>query len=294
MGLLVAKRRAGRAARGLLGKALASAALVVAAAALVVASAGCGTPRERDCRVLRPRLDEAEAATGFVGNARPSVTNLFAMQAARSAAAARWLEGATLETELARDVPPLVAALGRHAELAKRVDGSLRVLGFHVVDGGAAPGPALARALAIDGGERSPLVDDLVTLDQRCGIFLAAPAAEHAECKQLAAVFAHFFAPADDLILASAHTADCLNELAAVHAAAPDVERAIRSLEAVLRDAAHLAGAALADGPAVRIVAELRALAKAGGEQRGAQAEVAQKAAALRTACVGGAAPRRP
>jgi hypothetical protein len=245
--------------------------------------------------VLLPRLDEAEAATGFVGNARPSVMNLFAMQGARSASAARWLESAMLATDLARDVPPLVEALGRHAELARKVDGSLRVLGFHVVDGGAAPGPALARALAIDGRERSPLVDDLVTLDQRCGIFLGAPAAEHPECKQLAAVFAHFFAPADDVVLASAHTTDCLSELAAVHAASPDVERALRSLEAVLRDATQLAVAALVDGPAVRIVAELRALAKAGGEQRAAQADVAQKAATLRAACTGGApAPRHP
>jgi hypothetical protein len=259
---------------------------------LLLLPAACGTPRERDCRVLLPRVEEAEAATSFVANARPDLTHLFFMQSTRSFAAARWLEGATLATDVKREVPPLVAALARHGEATKSMDGSLRALGFHAADGGPAPGPALSRALTLESRESSPFMDEVMTLNERCGIFLATPIAEHPECKQLAQVFARFLAPADEFIKSSAHVADCLADLAAVHSPAPNVERAIRALEALLRDAAAVAVAAIVDGPAVRLIAELRVLAHASGEQRAAQAEIAQHAAAIRATCTGSASAR--
>jgi hypothetical protein len=62
---------------------------LVVVAAMVVGVTACGTPRERDRRVVLPRLDEAEAATDLARSARPSVLDAFAMAAYRSAAAAR-------------------------------------------------------------------------------------------------------------------------------------------------------------------------------------------------------------
>ena len=100
---------------------------LLAAASLVA----CGTVHERDCRVLLPRLEEADEATALTGNARGDATRVYAMQAARSAAAARWLENATIASEdIKRGIAPLVEALGRHGDAANRGDGALRALGF--------------------------------------------------------------------------------------------------------------------------------------------------------------------
>ena len=58
---------------------------------LLIALPGCGSARERECRVLLPRLDEAEVATSIVLNARPDVTRAYALLASRSGAARAWL-----------------------------------------------------------------------------------------------------------------------------------------------------------------------------------------------------------
>jgi HAMP domain-containing protein len=271
---------------------------------------GCGSPRERECRVLMPRLDEAEVATSIVSNTRPDVTHTYALLASRSAAAARWLESASIETEeLRRDRAALLEALERHAAAAKRGDAALHRLGFHMADGGARPGPVLAKLYAPGSAEKPPFVGEALTLENRCGFMLvdAKGAADRSgrvddttrapegrsECSALSAVVARFLAPAEG-IPASAHVRSCMADVEAIHSTDTRVEEALRRLESLVRDVAALVIATTVDGPAVDLVAQLATLIKAVGEQQAAHKEVAATAAAMRATCVGptGARPR--
>lgn len=275
---------------------------VFALASLLTAAslAACGTVRERDCRVLLPRLEEADESTalaglvahearapgGRAGNARGGdATRIFAVQAARSTAAARWLENAAVASEdLKHGVGPLVKALGAHGDAAKRADAALRALGFHATDGGSGPGPAFSRLFAPESRAQSPYLADAMTLNDRCGFFLAEPGAAHPECGALTAVLAHFLEPAPDA-MASAHVADCLAALGAVHSPDSRVEKALRSAETIIREIGSALVAATRDGPASEIVAELRVLAKAAIEEQAAARDVLHSSAELRGIC---------
>ena len=245
--------------------------------------AGCGTPRERDCRVILPRVDEAEASTGIAGNVGRDTSRVLGNQAARSEAAVRWLEGATIATEEVRGGVPLLAeALRRHAAAARRGDAALRAVGFRGVP------KATDLSLLTGTASREPPrgVAELATLNQRCGFLLTDPAADHPECTALVNVIAHFLAPGEG-ISTSAHVADSLTELAAVHSPDAHVEAALRSLEPTVRAAGAILVAVIGETPAAAMIVQLRALTSAMSDARGAAKDVATSAATLRATCQG-------
>lgn len=261
----------------------------LASALCLLSITACGTPRDRDCRVLLPRLEEAYRTTDVAANSQPDLTRVYAMQAARSAAAARWLGSASLETDdIRRGVPPLTAALTHQADAAKRADAAIGALGFHAADGGLGALPALSKLFAAESREQSPYLADAITLNDRCGFFLAETKADFPECAELARVLARFLEPQEG-VAASAHVADRLAELAAVHSADRRVESALRSLHPIFRDIANGLLATTEDGLATDLVAQLRALLAASTEQRHAAWEVVEAVTAVRVACV---APR--
>ena len=252
---------------------------------LAVTVAACGTPRERDCRVLGPRLEEADESTSIAGNARGDVTRVYALQAARSGAAARWLAGTSLATgELARDVAPLVGALERHAEAARRADASLRALGLHRPNADAGATPHLSALFAPETKAEAPILTEAMALNDRCGFILAAPMADQPECSALTALLAHFLEPAPG-VSSSAHVADRLAELGEIHSAAPAVERALRAAEGLIRELASALVAMTADKPATETLAQLRLLAAAVNDAQAAAKEVARSSAAVRDRC---------
>jgi hypothetical protein len=233
-----------------------------------------------------PRLDEADASTGFAGNVGRDPTQLFANQAARSEAAARWLESATLVSETTTDelrVRELVASLARYAEASRRADAGLRSLGIHVaLPDSLKTKPALARLVAPESRE-NPLVADALELNQRCGFLLADPAADHPECRALVNLVAHVLGPAE--VSMKSHIADSLAELAAIHSPDARAEKALRAVEALARDAAALLLEEVPDGPAATLVTRMRGTARALGDARGAADDVKRSAESVRSMC---------
>ena len=245
----------------------------------------CGTPRERECRVLIPELAEAAAATGLTGNAGSDLAGVFAQQAARSSSASRWL-GATViaSADLASAIAPLREALDRHAEAATRADRSLRALGIHPRDADAGPLPFLASLYPASSQADSPLLGDAMALNERCGFLLATPNGSQPECGALVGILGRFLAPEPD-VKASTHVADRLAEIAAVHSTDPRTEQALRALESLARDASGALLSVTRDAAATDWIAELGNLTTAVRDQQSAASSVLANASGTRKLC---------
>ncbi|MBX3186931.1 MAG: hypothetical protein KF819_07950 [Labilithrix sp.] len=242
-----------------------------------------------ECRLTVSRLDEAQEATSFVQNAQPTPLDAFALQAARSDAAARWIASATItRPDLAAEVKTLSDDLVRHAEAARRADRSRIALGLRIPDGGAGLDPSL---FPRESREISPYLADATALNDRCGFFLADPHADYPECKALTDAASRCLAPEENAT-AIEHVDRCLAGVAEIHSADARVERALRALDA---RAAPLAKAAArtVTVDAARMIEELRALIAALGAQASARDAIASDVAKIRALCQGGAASTR-
>lgn len=257
-----------------------------AAVLLVIASTlvACGTPRERECRVLIPELAEAAAATGITGNAGSDLAGVYAQQAARSSSAARWLGATVIESpDLASAIVTLRGALDRHAEAATRADRSLGALGIHTRGADAGPLPFVARLYRVQ-SEAESVVGDALVLNDRCGFLLATPNANQPECGALLDILGHLLAPEPD-VKASAHVGDRLVELAGVHSGDPRTEQALRALESLARDAGDALLAVTRDAAATAWIAELKNLIAAARDQQSAASSVLASASDTRKLC---------
>ena len=234
---------------------------------------------------MTPRFDEAQAATGIAGNVGRDARSLFANQAARDAAAKRWLESAALETDdMRRELPSLTSALQRHADAARGEDAALRAMGLHVPPSRekAAFKPSYMRIF--DDDTRAKYVDEATRLDSRCGFLFTEPAGDFPECRALVNTLAHALAPAEGVAI-STHVTTTLTELAAIHSEDAGVEAALRSFELVLHELATAFLVAVEEGPADAKIANLRALARSFGDARTAADDVASAATKLRAMC---------
>ena len=234
---------------------------------------------------MLPRFDEAQAATGIAGNVGRDARTIFANQAARDAAAKRWLESATLETEeLRRELPSLTSALQRHADAARGEDAALRAIGIHTVASSETPVNKPSYMRIFDDHTRAKYIDEATLVNKRCGFLFTDPAGDFPECRALVNTLAHALAPAEGVAM-STHVTSTLTELAAIHSEDAGVEAALRSFELVLHELATAFLVAVAEGPADTKIANLRALSRSFADARTAAEDVASAATKLRAMC---------
>jgi hypothetical protein len=234
--------------------------------------------------VLLPRIDEAVQATSSGATLAE-----YQMQGARAAAAARWIESASLtntKAERAALRDELVLALTRYSAASAEVASAGGKL---VIRRASAAGDVHANVkLSVESWlkDTQTFAADAADLALRCGILQPTAATiEAKDCVALAELGEHLVRPEPASVMAFEHAEHCLLELAAIRGSSPEVERRLRSLESAARGLLDVARTRLEDKPAIMVIETVRVMTRALGAQTSAQRDVASASARLRSTC---------